>query len=78
MDPRVHNALRFLLDWSQFDGSHHKAWAIDQVSRLLCGGNPTECGGCVEETDEYKRFVADGCDGEDGPDTYEWDVGIAP
>lgn len=30
------------------------------------------------ESEEYKALVAEACAGEDGPDTYSWDVGIAP
>lgn len=33
---------------------------------------------CQGESAEYKKLVADACDGEDGPDTYEWGVGIPP
>lgn len=28
--------------------------------------------------DDYDRIVAEACDGEEGPGTYEWDTGIAP
>ena len=47
------------------DGAHHKMWVIDQMVRALTGPN-------------YERWVRAYCDGEDGPDTYEWDTGIAP
>lgn len=50
-----------------FDGDHHKMWAIDQVVRILCGSD-----------EAYAQWVKEYCDGEDGPDTYEWDTGIAP
>lgn len=72
------NTLNFLDQWGQFDGGHHKAWAIDQAIRLLCGGEPTDNGTCIEETDEYKEFVRKHCDGEDGPNTYKWDTGTPP
>ncbi|KOY60426.1 hypothetical protein AM629_19335 [Photorhabdus heterorhabditis] len=45
--------------------AHHKAWVIDQMCRALTG-------------DGYTAFVAGVCAGEDGPDTYTWDEGIAP
>jgi hypothetical protein len=48
-----------------FDGGHHKQWVIDQMVRILAGA-------------DYLKWVAEHCDGEDGPDTYEWDEGIAP
>ena len=63
---RIAVALETAVRWSQFDGSHHKAWAIDQMVRALCPG------------DEYDKFIARACDGEDGPDTYSWDEGIPP
>lgn len=62
---RVNGALDVLRDWGWVDGDHHKAWVIDQAVRRL-----TE--------DEYQAWVDDYCAGEDGPDTYEWNEGIAP
>ena len=62
---RHDKALAFLCSWGFFDGSHHKAWAIDQAIRILSG-------------DRYEQLVKDACNGEDGPDTYEWEEGIAP
>ena len=62
----VSEALGFA-EYGQFDGSHHKTWVIDQMVRAL---HDTE--------DDYNQWVADYCDGEDGPETYEWDTGIAP
>jgi len=32
----------------------------------------------VSESDEYLKFVADCKDGEDGPETFEYNIGIAP
>jgi hypothetical protein len=47
------------------DGEHHKLWVIDQMVRALAG-------------DRYEAIVREACDGEDGPNTYEWKVGITP
>jgi len=47
------------------DGNHHKQWVLDQVVRALTGA-------------KYDDWVKEHNDGKDGPDTYEWDVGIAP
>lgn len=47
------------------DGEHHKQWVIDQVVRRILG-------------DRYPQWVINMRAGEDGPDTYEWDEGIAP
>jgi hypothetical protein len=71
------------------DGDHHKAWMIDQLLRIL-----TECPTVTKtakdyrqrpyeyqalgESDEYLAFVREYEDGENGPNTYAWDIGIGP
>lgn len=71
------------------DGDHHKMWVIDQMVRALTGcpmveDTAIDCNGKSYtyqrqgESDEYKEWVRQRCDGEDGPDTYHWDIGIAP
>lgn len=62
---RIELATDLALEFGQTDGDHHKAWVIDQMVRVLLG-------------DKYERVIADYCDGEDGPETYSWDEGIAP
>lgn len=62
---RVSKALTLARRFGGIDGDHHKAWVIDQMVRALTGS-------------QYKAFVRDACDGEDGPNTYEWNKGIAP
>lgn len=62
---KIIKSLSILLQYGNIDGSHHKMWVIDQVVRILAG-------------DQYDNLIAFICDGEDGPDTYEWDIGIAP
>lgn len=61
----VAQALTIAFKYANIDGAHHKMWVIDQMVRALTG-------------DGYAAWVAEACDGEDGPDTYEWDEGIAP
>ena len=61
----VEEALRLLIRYGQIDGEHHKTWVIDQAVRLLTGNY-------------YDELIAAANDGEDGPETYDWDVGIAP
>jgi len=76
-EQRVQNALQVIVQMSGFDGGHHKQYCIDQITRALCGGakiNAYE----YEQTDEYREFVKEWEEGEDGPKTYEWDEGIAP
>jgi len=62
---RVKKAIDFAVEWGGVDGEHHKDWCIDQMVRILAG-------------DEYDNVVKDACAGEDGPDTFGWDCGIAP
>lgn len=57
-------AIEFAFEWT-VDGDHHKMWVIDQMLRILAG-------------DSYDSLVTQSCVGEDGPDTYGWDTGIAP
>ena len=49
----------------QIDGDHHKMWVIDQIVRTLTGPR-------------YDEWIREYEKGEDGPDTYWWEEGIAP
>lgn len=62
---RIVDALDIIYNYGSIDGAHHKQWVLDQVVHALTG-------------DEYELWVATMCSGEDGPNTYEWDCGIAP
>jgi hypothetical protein len=62
---KIASALEIAKQCGGIDGAHHKDWVIDQMVRALTGDN-------------YVQFVADACSGDDGPDTYTWDEGIAP
>jgi len=62
---RMNDAIDVLLRYGQIDGAHHKQWVIDQALRALTG-------------DDYTALIQSACDGEDGADTYTWEVGIAP
>lgn len=64
-EDRIEKAIELAVQYGGIDGDHHNAWVIDQMVRTLAG-------------DDYERIVADACDGEDGPETYEWNRGIAP
>jgi len=64
-DDRIVRALALAVQYGGIDGDHHKAWVIDQMVRILAG-------------DGYDKLVAYAREGEDGPETYDWDVGIAP
>lgn len=58
-------AIELAVRYGQIDGAHHKLWVIDQIVRLLAG-------------DEYDTIITQAKAGEHGPNTYRWDVGIAP
>lgn len=64
-EARIEKALDVILQYGGIDGAHHKAWVLDQAVRALTG-------------DEYNAWVQQACAGEQGPDTYDWDVGIPP
>lgn len=62
---RINEAIDLAVRYGGIDGDHHKAWVIDQMVRILSG-------------EKYEQIVREACDGEDGPDTYSWETGIAP
>ena len=64
-DDRAKAAIELAVRYGGIDGDHHKAWVIDQMVRILAG-------------DEYESVVRMACNGEDGPNTYTWETGIAP
>jgi len=65
MKTKDQEVLDFIFEWSGYDGGHHKQWVLDQIVRILTG-------------DKYKEWVDKYQDGEEGPNTYEWDIGVAP
>ncbi len=62
---RIEAAIELAVRYGGIDGDHHMAWVIDQMVRVLSG-------------DSYEKIVTAAKDGEDGPDTYGWQEGIAP
>jgi hypothetical protein len=62
---KTQEALELIKRYGSIDGGHHKQWVLDQVVRILTG-------------EHYDKWVAECKAGQDGPHTYEWDVGIAP
>lgn len=83
-EERIRGALNAVVVWN-CDGSHHKQFLIDQMVRCLTGcpevRMTNEVGRTyveLGESEEYRAFVRRYTAGEDGPDTYEWDTGIAP
>ena len=81
-------ALYYVERYGGIDGAHHKDWVLDQVARILNGAEITVVQArwrdgqkdfrvTVTETEQYHQWVKDMKDGEDGPDTYGYDEGIA-
>ena len=64
-EERIGKALEIIERYGGIDGAHHKQWCLDQVVRALLAH-------------KYDEWVREMKDGEDGPETYEWDEGIAP
>lgn len=62
---QIDAAIELAVQYGGIDGDHHKMWVIDQIVRTLAG-------------DRYEQIVRDAKAGEDGPETYSWDEGIAP
>ena len=62
---QIDAALNIAWRFGGIDGAHHKEWVIDQMVRALTGEN-------------YARWIADACAGEDGPESYSWSEGIPP
>lgn len=89
-DTRIEKAIGLAAAYGGIDGDHHKMWVIDQMVRTLTGcpmvfiTKKNQASGkfysfeAQGESEQYKKVVRDACVGEDGPNTYEWDCGIAP
>jgi hypothetical protein len=61
---KIHDALDLISQYGGIDGGHHKQWVLDQVVRILAP--------------DYASWVREQKAGEVGPESYEWDEGIAP
>ena len=82
-------ALHFIERFGGIDGAQHKQWLIDRLARILNGasinivearwvGGHAEYRISVGTSDRYLTWVKEMKDGEDGPETYTWEEGIAP
>lgn len=65
LQERIDEAIALAVKYGGNDGDCHKAWVIDQMVRVLAGNL-------------YPFIVAEAKAGENGPETYSWDEGIAP
>lgn len=86
---RIEAALEVANRWGGTQEDHHRQWVVDQMVRVLTGcplepydqSDPAakvDNFGILGESEAYRAFVADHTHGEDGPDTYGWETGIAP
>lgn len=64
---RRNAALDIISRFGDVDGAHHKQWLLDQVVRLLTASEA-----------DYQAWVAETRRGDDGPETYAWETGVAP
>jgi len=83
-------AMQWIESYGGNDGSHHKDWVLDQVARILKGtpitlkvakwenGQSEERFSLGEPPAEYWKWVKEMENGEDGPNTYEYNFGVAP
>lgn len=83
-------AMMWIEMYSGIDGSHHKDWLIDQVARILKGtkvvvkvakwenGHTAQRFTLGEPPSSYWDWVKEMEDGEDGPNTYIYNFGVAP
>ena len=82
-------ALLWIEMFGGIDGAHHKAWVLDQIARILNGGEiiimqakwedgTAEYRFEVKPSTDYYRWVEKMKFGEDGPDTYNYEEGITP
>ncbi len=81
--------LEIIERYGGIDGGHHKQWVLDQIVRIIHKCPLAECSNIdcngnkyyfkdLGKSEEYKLWVKNHKDGEDGPDTYDWEEGIAP
>ena len=65
LSQRVQHAIGLAVQYGGIDEDHHKAWAIDQMIRVLAA-------------EDYDKLIAHSCNGEDGSKIHDWYTGISP
>jgi len=62
------------------DGSHHKEWLLDQIARIIKGTKVIVRLAKWDNGHEEFRFELEASmrEGDDGANTYDYSVGIAP
>src|SRR6478736_4576840 len=86
----IEYALLYNGMYGGIDGAHHKTWVLDQMSRILLGtpvivtiakwqnGHEEKRFSTGTPSAEYTAWVTHLRAGEDGPESYGYDEGIAP
>lgn len=59
--------LNLIYLYGGVDGAHYKQWLLNEIVKTA-----------TETEEKYKKWINHYCDGENGPETYFWDIGIAP
>ncbi|MCB5319941.1 hypothetical protein LH413_20875 [Yersinia massiliensis] len=62
---QIERAIELACRYGGTDEMHHLQWVLDQMIRELAG-------------ERYIQIVTNATTGENGPNTYKWEVGIAP
>jgi hypothetical protein len=78
VEHKIEMALAVITCSGGVDGSHHKQWTLDQVVRALTGSKVEDGLVVGDVTDGYREWLRQFRAGDDGPETYDWDEGIAP
>lgn len=76
-EQRLDAILVFIGQSGDTDGAHHKQWALDQIVRIATKCKNDGLGNYIKSA-EYHEWIRFHADGEDGPNTHEWDEGLTP
>lgn len=60
---RIGEAIEIAIVYNGVNQKDHKAWLIDQMVRILAA-------------EDYEEVIRKAKDGDDGPNTYGWDLGV--
>lgn len=75
---RIQTAVYIIGTWGEVDGAHHKMWVLDQVLRVLLGGE--DSGGYVPDYTASPEYISTIQEWEcpEGYHEWDWDKGIVP
>ncbi len=67
MNDPIQDILEMIFEYGGIDGEHHKQWLLNEIVKKA-----------TISKIHYEEWVKYFNQGEDGPETYEWEVGVAP